>query len=288
MIASAPGKLVLLGDYAVLEGARAMVAAVDRRALGRLDPSGPSSEVVDAVLARAGRGRRVRIDTSGFLEPSGDKLGVGSSAAVAVVTAALATEHADAACFEHALEGHRDAAGGVGSGIDVAASFHGGVIVTGAQPAPVERLAPVCGGLHLAVLYANQSASTKRLVSACRASPSWPRWSSALGALSEAGIEAWAGGDEAGFLSVVAEYGQAMGQMGEEAGVAVVTPTIQALMDEAEAAGGAAKPSGAGGGDVVVAFSSDPQLGTRLAERTGARRVDLRIDPVGLRFDADG
>ena len=36
VVASAPAKLVLLGDYAVLEGARALVQAVDRRAQVRI------------------------------------------------------------------------------------------------------------------------------------------------------------------------------------------------------------------------------------------------------------
>ena len=44
--ASAPGKLVLLGEYAVLEGAPAVSMAVDRRAVARLVPrSGPQCEV---------------------------------------------------------------------------------------------------------------------------------------------------------------------------------------------------------------------------------------------------
>lgn len=44
--ASAPGKLVLLGEYAVLEGAPAISMAVDRRAVARLSPqAGPRCEV---------------------------------------------------------------------------------------------------------------------------------------------------------------------------------------------------------------------------------------------------
>ena len=38
IIASAPGKLMLLGEYAVLEGATALVAAIDRRATVRISP----------------------------------------------------------------------------------------------------------------------------------------------------------------------------------------------------------------------------------------------------------
>ena len=174
--ASAPGKLVLLGDYAVLEGARAMVCAVDRRAVGRRDPEGPGSAVVDAVLAEAGSTDRVRIDTGGFVEPTGEKLGIGSSAAVAVITAALATGRGDERCLALALAGHRAAAGGVGSGIDVAVSFHGGVIASARQPAEVEPLPSRLPGLHMSALYANESASTAALVRACRAAPAWARW----------------------------------------------------------------------------------------------------------------
>ncbi|MCG8433679.1 MAG: hypothetical protein MJA83_06585 [Gammaproteobacteria bacterium] len=47
---SAPGKLVLLGEYAVLEGAPALVMAVDRRARVRLEPQ-------DAGLCSVTRGR---------------------------------------------------------------------------------------------------------------------------------------------------------------------------------------------------------------------------------------
>jgi len=46
--------------------------------------------------------------------------------------------------------------------------------------------------------------------------------------------------------------------------------------------GGAAKPSGAGGGDVVVMWSEDPALAERIANRTGLRVVDTKIDARGL------
>ena len=111
MIVSAPGKVMLLGDYGVLAGGHAMIAAVNRRAIGRVVRDGRSSPVVDAVLARAGRrSLQVEIDTGSFYE--GDlKLGLGSSAAVAVVTAALATDRADERTLEIADEAlHRSEA----------------------------------------------------------------------------------------------------------------------------------------------------------------------------------
>lgn len=285
---SAPGKLVLLGDYAVTEGATAMVAAVDRRAVGHVDPEGPASAVVDAVLERVrGEGAEVpsgvRIDTSAFHAASGDKLGLGSSAAVAVVTAALATDAGDASTYELALEGHRDAAGGVGSGVDVAASFHGGVIAVRRQPGLVEALPSRLRGLHMSVLYVNASASTAELVRACRASERWAEWMRVMGGLADAGLSAWRRGERHAFISVVARYGRAMAGMGRDAGADVVTEPIEAIMRLADEGRGAAKPSGAGGGDVVVVFAEDPELGPRIAEQTGSLLVEVAIDPSGLR-----
>jgi phosphomevalonate kinase len=121
--ASAPGKLVLLGEYAVLEGAPALVLAVNRRARVSLVPvQGESWEIVSPTLGlearlRIGRGDvdwraapapelewlaslfaqlrfaatlspcRVELDSDAFfLDRSGErmKLGLGSSAALTV------------------------------------------------------------------------------------------------------------------------------------------------------------------------------------------------------------
>jgi phosphomevalonate kinase len=285
---SAPGKLVLLGDYAVTEGATALVAAVDRRATGVVDAEAPSSAVVDAVLARAkGEGHAppagVRVDTSVFHAEGGDKLGFGSSAAVATVTAALATGAGDDATYAIALEGHRDAAGGVGSGVDVAACFHGGVLAAAGQPGAITPLPSALPGLHLGVVYAGESASTADLVRRCRASARWPEWARAMTELAAEGIDAWRAGRKEAFLSVVARYGRAMAGLGRDAAAPVVTEPIDALMRLAGEGGGAAKPSGAGGGDVVVVFSEDPELAPRIAEATGSLHVSARVDRSGLR-----
>jgi phosphomevalonate kinase len=122
--ASAPGKLVLLGEYAVLEGAPALVLAVDRRARISLFPaSGEYWEVVSPTLGRKALLRvgregvewrdapapelawlaslfgcvpfaadlppcRIQLDSDAFfiVDHSGEqvKLGLGSSAAVTV------------------------------------------------------------------------------------------------------------------------------------------------------------------------------------------------------------
>src|SRR5262245_32806891 len=103
MIARAPGKLILTGEYAVLDGAPALVIAVDRRAIARQTRPPPprgSSPFLVAVAAEiaarrgegdpaAARAMRVAVDSSAFYDGT-TKLGLGSSAAVTVAATALA------------------------------------------------------------------------------------------------------------------------------------------------------------------------------------------------------
>lgn len=63
--ASAPGKLVLLGEYAVLEGAPALVMAVDRRASATLTPGSNNAwEIVSPTLGLSARLRWRGLETA--------------------------------------------------------------------------------------------------------------------------------------------------------------------------------------------------------------------------------
>ena len=101
MIATAPGKLILTGEYAVLDGAPALVVAVDRRVTARrhTGPRGSSPfliAVVDELAARYGADHpatraamEIVVDSRAFFLGT-TKLGLGSSAAVTVAATALA------------------------------------------------------------------------------------------------------------------------------------------------------------------------------------------------------
>ena len=289
MSVSAPGKLMLLGEYAVVDGGLAVVAAVNRRAVGVVltEPDPSPSPVVQAVLTRAQAEGAVlppgiRIDTSAFRDADGAKLGLGSSAAVAVIAAALATGRGDDDVLRIAVDGHRAAAHGKGSGVDVAACFSGGVVATRAQPGPIQPLPRGIRGLTPSVLYTGVSASTPHMLAACQASPRWDDWMAVMRPLVRRGIKAWIAQEALPFLRVIAEYGRAMAGLGADAGVPVVTEQIEAMMRLAAEAGGAAKPSGAGGGDVVVMWSADPEAAQRVADATQSVVVDLAVDPRGL------
>ncbi|HEY6599318.1 MAG TPA: hypothetical protein VIZ30_08395, partial [Pseudomonadales bacterium] len=170
IVASAPGKLVVSGEYAVLVGAPALVLAVDRRVTSRLhdtssgewrftsngyapdarhplatllgakplprtDPAYLCQHVLRRLLTTG-----IALDTlptaltididsrAGF--DAGHKLGLGTSAAVCATLsgALLARCGSTRDVFPIALDAHRAAQGGRGSGVDVAAACHGGLI----------------------------------------------------------------------------------------------------------------------------------------------------------------
>lgn len=289
---SAPGKLVLLGEYAVLEGGRALVAAVNRRAKGERVPlrtEAQYSEVVKAVVARAGRSGHgldsggITIDTSAFSDEQGHKLGLGSSSAVAVLATSLITGRGDETVLEIAVDAHREASGGEGSGVDVAACYYGGVIAARKQPSPVIPLASRMRNLTMSVLFTGTSVSTKTFVEKARAAAKWAEWCANMKMIAEDGIRAWEQQNELAYLSAVARYARAMGGLGRDAGIPIVTEQIDAMIKLADEARTAAlKPSGAGGGDVVVMWSRDPDLSARIAEKTGATLLDLTVDQRGL------
>jgi phosphomevalonate kinase len=164
---SVPGNLLLLGEYAVLEdGGLGLAAAVDRRVRCTVEaapglsvrgtwpggavqwtPSSPGDgplvpavvEIVEQWFVDSGAGRpalraAMELDSAPFFLPGGRKSGLGSSAAVTVaLTCALlaaggrADAVRDGTAFRLAVQAHRRAQGGAGSGYDVACSFHGGL-----------------------------------------------------------------------------------------------------------------------------------------------------------------
>jgi phosphomevalonate kinase len=171
MKVSVPGNILLLGEYAVLQGGLGVAAAVGGRVRLEAEPA-PSLSIegtwtggsflwtperqTESFLAsaafetvwkwRLAHGRksrlptsRIRIDSSELYSKAGRKAGYGSSAAVtvALVTALLADDRLDRTIPRLALAAHRSAQGGAGSGYDVYCSYFGGwgVFRGGARPA---------------------------------------------------------------------------------------------------------------------------------------------------------
>jgi mevalonate kinase len=113
-VACAPGKLAITGEYAVLEGAPALVLAIDRVARVELEDSGERGYEITApglgILAARGE-----LDASGRMAwPGLDTPTVRQLALVGAVLETLATEgppapfraHLDTRAFHAAADGH--------------------------------------------------------------------------------------------------------------------------------------------------------------------------------------
>ena len=318
IVARAPGKLVALGEYAVLDGAPALVLAVDRyceAAIARAptdtctletvtsqpahatfaqnDPSGvPLVDLVRAALGDAREAWQGRLDSSAFFA-AGAKLGIGSSAAALAAWAGawsrfVGTPTPDAAAM---IALHRRLQGGRGSGIDVAASMTGGALEF-----RLDQGVPDIGSVRLpnsvgfAGIFAGRPASTPELIGFFRAFQSRePRRSAELldrlRATAEAGCAAARGDDAAAFIAAIAAYGRGLDELGVAMGAEIVTAEHREIGADAGRYGVAYKVSGAGGGDVGLAVSADADALARFGAsvaRKGFRVIDFRLAERGL------
>ncbi len=293
--ARAPGKLVLSGAYAVLSGAPALVVAVDRYVTA--DSARPAVFITPEVRAAMQSGPAPHFDAENLRE-NGRKLGLGSSAAILVASLAAAALDAEptlvdaALCervYERALVAHRAAQGG-GSGVDVAASAHGGVLAARriGSALSLTRVA-LPSGLHFEIWACAASASTAeflaRIAAFAARDPAAHR--ACIGAQAEAAcaaLEAVNRDHAAGFVSAIAGQATALRALGEAAGVSIVTPEMALLARQAGEQGAAFLPAGAGGGDIayyVGQSAASVELVT-CARALGLSQVSLGLGARGV------
>ncbi len=262
------GKVILLGEHAVVYGQPALAAGIAAGVRAEARP-GIGRLVVPAwnLEARAGDDTPVGVALARLLARLGAgaldfaaeaaipaRAGLGSSAALAtaLARAAAAATGADEAAVRAAVDEAEAVFHGTPSGIDAAAARHGGVgrfvrgegwteiavqrrfkLLVGLSGKPRQTAAQVEAVAHL----------TRRL-------PVARRLLDALGDVTAAGVEALAVGDidTLGRLFDVAH--------GLLAGLRVSSPELDALVHGARAAGAiGAKLTGAGGGGAVIAIA---------------------------------
>ena len=308
--ATAPGKQVLTGEYAVLAGAPALAAAVDRRVACRMTPAdtGDWSFVSHGYEARAAHPRddlpdtgpaalvrfamaslgidartlpahlQIQIDSRPFYDGT-EKLGFGSSAACAVaVTGALAELAGVTPTLEHALTTHRGLQGGGGSGVDVAASWCGGVIRYQHGRPQDARLPP---DIHPLFVFTGVGADTPTLVrrfDAWRGRESPPE----LRALVRSATAVADSGTD--FLEALAEYIDALLALDHAARIGIFSAQHLRVARLAKEFRLLYKPCGAGG-DMGMGVACDPNVLAafrRRIEREGFLVVPAEIARHGL------
>jgi phosphomevalonate kinase len=304
LAASAPGKVVLSGEYAVLDGAPAIAMAVNRRAVATLRFDGmrqvqskgyegnADRSLIDCVLRNIGDEhedeRSFTLDTLAFFDDkSAQKLGIGSSAALTVALArVLAPESAETDLQQLALRAHREFQSGSGSGIDIAASFAGGLIEYqkhGMQISPLEWPE----GLMFALLWSGVPANTSQHIARLAAAKEKPS-RAALSEAASSNAAAWRSADGAAVVSASADYIEALQKFSVDHDLGIFEAGHNELTSDALANGLVYKPCGAGGGDIGIAMAtSGPILDAfvQRAECVGFRRLDIAIDADGVRVE---
>jgi len=303
--ASAPGKALLCGEYAVLEGAPALVSAVDRRVsvIWSKDSMHMPPEV-EATLRLAqtelGPVPRTPVVDVTDLHQDGVKLGLGSSAAAATATAgAVFATHGQSLedpatlrrVFACALEGHASVAP-QGSGVDVAASTFGGFLRFARIEGEVEILAvEPPGRLEIRLVWTGHAARTSDLVGKVRElqrdDPGGYRSSiDRLSDLSQQFANAFESGNATEVVTLAASYADAMEALGIAAGAPIVEAGLRSAAELAARFSGSAKPCGAGGGDVAVAFFLDPMAAKGFegaCKNEGLHPIDVSWGAKGVR-----
>jgi mevalonate kinase len=296
---SAPGKLLLVGEHAVVHGGVAFALpfpavqarAEVLRAPGPLRLESPywSGELSEATPAPArglalaalatltelgvpARDLVIRMEAS---IPLGAGLGSSAATAAALVRALMAAHgHAPGPEVEGLVHLAEIEAHGKPSGVD-------GQVVTLGRPIAFQKgqataIVPTGGTFHLVVADSGVSRNTRvavaNVAAALESDPAAGR--AALGRLKQAALDAmaaWEGGDVRA-LGGCLDRAQA-----DLAALGVSTPGLERLLAAARAAGAlGAKLTGAGQGGCVLALAADEAAAVRIAEamRTaGARAV---------------
>jgi len=311
--ARAPGKLVVMGEYAVLAGHTGVVAAVDVYATathvvgrGRLrtDTGGLLQACIDealdtGVILKAPTDA-IDVDTSAFTDADRRKLGVGSSAAAAVAfLAALVPDLDIDGLHAVAQRAHRRFQEGKGSGIDVAASVYGGLVQFRRLSSADDDVwgQPLLARLEEAsvaplVVWSGHSQDTRSFLAKVKNAQSSGAQSAAA---IDAALDRMAAGTAAFLQGLFAHRGdalvaaidegrQALIDLGNAAAIDIVSAPHRAIADIAVAHGGSAKPSGAGGGDValVVVPVDVVAVATAALEAAGYPVLPLRLGAGGV------
>lgn len=217
---------------------------------------------------------RIKLDTSQFFHKKDNlKLGLGSSAALTVglISALLRFGDSDFnpvrhshQIFEAALHSHRSAQKSIGSGIDVGASVFGGILKyqirdPGFSTLPFYEKLTIPPDLHILIIWTGKSASTSQFVQKVKAfkhkkSSDFARIINEMSALSNSGIEAFKQKHISPFMEATTKYSAEMRYLGEKCGIPIVSKIHRRISEIVTGGGGVYKPSGAGGGDLGIAF----------------------------------
>jgi phosphomevalonate kinase len=305
MNASAPGKLFLVGEYAVLEGGPALLVPVKQRAKVTIEASNKSQVIshtttvekhspeealqryplLQATMAELDcleqlQKAQLSLDTSAFFN-RGIKLGLGSSAALTVALVKLFQPDATAnERFAKAFRCHLAFQNGIGSGADIALAAMDETIVFQRGESPIPVVLP--DDLHMLAIWSGEPASTTGYVAAVN------RWrqnnpdayQSLISDLRNTATECIAAlekNDSQRVLARIEQYDRHLERLSSVSGVNFYNQAHLEMRKKVELAHCAYKPSGAGGGDYGIAYSTDKQELLTLADKLEREHSDTFV-----------
>jgi len=314
---SAPGKLFVAGEYAVVWGGTARVLATGPRGLAAMQPREDCRVVlqleaggVEGELTPAGvlwscpitapflfAARAVDKVVAGHGKPSlgfglamaptplvqGHKLGLGSSARAAVLAtnASLMALGSTEEPLELALRAHADAQGGRGSGADVAACQLGGLVRyqrSSSLEAPLKAYALHPKPFSLAYIFTGQSVSTVSMLRAIEARNNAKARQAFVLSCEIFGEQLERAWIQGEFEVLAEAVGALQSLLDTLLGEVAKPPAQQQILSLAKAYGCCAKQSGAGGGDGCILFA--PDEGKREEVLEGFRRRGFWAMPL--------
>ncbi|MBN4074044.1 mevalonate kinase [bacterium AH-315-E10] len=300
--AKAPGKLMMLGEHAVLHGYRSMVCAVDQYITVELKSRNDrvvhiTSSIGDLVvdlenividepfqfICSCLKSHADSIQNGFDLTVNSDfphNVGLGSSAAVTVAThAALycltGATATDDTIFEKSIETVR-AIQGTASGADVAASVYGGIIVYRMNPMELKQFTQTC---PITVVYSGAKEKTSHVIRFIQekydaAPDEYDGYFRTIDNCVESAIDALNANDWGRVGDSMKMNHLLMKKM------ELTNPAIDNIITELNRSDDilAAKISGSGKGDCVIALG-------KLAECLNYEVYDMAISPVGVEIE---
>ena len=321
-VVSSPGKVILSGEYAVLDNAPAICMAIDCRAeakiqkcnseISRVKSIGFSSEDGEFMSSKNGIswckgkefkvinavwqvinfkrliGLKINLDTSSFIDVLSDrKLGLGSSAAI-IVALIAAMKNCDnpekIKLLTH--KAHKQLQGGLGSGADVATSLHGGLIKFQTENYTTKSLSWP-NDLFYRLIWTGSSASTKdKLIRFMKGQDKLSRKELTNGAISMA--THWGSGDAKKILAGYENYCELLYKFSCDYDLGIFSMGHKELLSHAKKNKLVYKPCGAGGGDVGILLGLDEKNLDKFCSsmRNDFKKLDYKLSSNGVRIES--